>query len=345
MKYIGNKTRLLDFIFESLKEDSIPISGTFCDIFGGTGSVGRFFKEKGMAIISNDIMTYSYYHQYTNVYLNSVPSFKKLFNGNVSKIIDYLNNLPPKENGYIFENFAPSGKYARQYFSDENAKKIDAVRDQIEEWKNSNVIEVNEYIFLVDSLVDAADFVANISGTYGAYLKIWRSMALKPLTLKVPSIFNNHLSNEIYQEDANKLIKNIKCDILYIDPPYNERQYAPNFHVLETLSLWDKKELTGKTGQRDYEDKKSLYCLRKEAANAFKQLISDAQAKYIVVSYNNEGIIPRSDLISILEEKGQVIEHQKNYRRFRTERDNERRQYKECDDKVIEHLYVVKTGL
>ena len=341
MKYIGNKTRLLDFIYESLIEDSVPIAGTLCDIFGGTGSVGRFFKEKGMSVISNDIMTYSFYHQYTNVYLNTIPKFKKLFGGDISKIINYLNNIPPKEHGYVFENFAPSGEAGRQYFSDDNAKKIDAVRDQIEDWKKSGDINKDEYIVLVDLLVDAADFVANISGTYGAYLKIWRSMALKPFTIKEPDIYNSNKTNFIYQEDANQLIKKIKCDILYIDPPYNERQYAPNFHVLETLSVWDKSVLIGKTGQRNYDDKKSLYCLKKEATQAFKQLIEDAQAKYIVVSYNNEGIIPKEELISILKSKGTVTEHRKNYRRFRTERDNDHRQYKDCDDKVIEHLYIV----
>ena len=342
MKYIGNKTRLLDYIYCSLTEDSVPIEGTLCDIFGGTGSVGRFFKEKGMSIISNDIMTYSYFHQYANVYLNEVPSFKKLFAGGIFEVLNYLNNLEPIENGYVFNNFAPSGKCGRQYFSDINAKRIDAVREKIEEWKCEGKINNDEYIVLVDSLVDAADFVANISGTYGAYLKIWRSMALKPLTLEIPDTYNNKKQNFIYQEDANNLIKKIKCDILYIDPPYNERQYAPNFHVLETLTVWDKVELNGKTGQRDYEDKKSLYCLRKEATEAFRKLIDDADAKYIVVSYNNEGIISRENLLKILESKGEVIEHAKDYRRFRTERDNEHRQYKQCDDKVIEHLYVVK---
>ena len=342
MKYIGNKTRLLDYIYQSLLEDSVPIKGTICDIFGGTGSVGRFFKEKGMSVISNDLMTYSFFHQYANVYLNKMPLFEKLFEGGILEVLNYLNNLEPAENGYVFNNFAPSGKYHRRYFSDENAKRIDAIRDKIEDWKKLELINDDEYIVLVDSLVDAADFVANISGTYGAYLKIWRSMALKPLKLEMPNIFSNKKTNHIYQEDANSLIKKIQCDILYIDPPYNERQYAPNFHVLETLTVWDKEELVGKTGQRNYEDKKSLYCLKKEAVKAFKQLIDDAKAKYIVVSYNNEGIIPKEDIVSILKSKGVVTEHIKDYRRFRTEKDNEHRQYKQCDDKVLEHLYVVK---
>ena len=342
MKYIGNKTRLLEYIYESLLEDSVPIQGVFLDIFGGTGSVGRFFKKKGMTIISNDIMTYSFFHQYVNVCLNKLPSFAALFNGGINETINYLNNLQPIENGFVFKNYAPSGKYGRQYFSDINAKKIDAIREKIEEWKCEEKISKEEYIVLVDILIDAADFVANISGTYGAYLKIWRSMALKPLTLKTPDVFDNKKQNAVYQEDANNLIRKIKCDILYIDPPYNERQYAPNFHVLETLTVWDKPVLTGKTGQRIYDDKKSLYCLKKEATEAFKDLIDNANSKYIVVSYNNEGIISRESLIKILESKGEVIEHAKDYRRFRTEKDNEHRQYKQCDDKVVEHLYVVK---
>lgn len=341
MKYIGNKTRLLDFIYSSLFCEGVPVEGTIFDIFGGTGSVGRYFKEKGMRVISNDIMTYSYVHQYVNVTLNEMPSFEKVSSNGIKGVLEILNNLPGKK-GYAFENYAPSGKFKRQYFSDENAQKIDAVRDQIESWKESGKLNKDEYFILVDNLVDAADFVANISGTYGAYLKIWRSMALKPLTLKKPDIFSNKETNEVYQEDSNLLIKRIICDILYIDPPYNERQYAPNFHVLESLTVWDKTELKGKTGQREYTDKKSLYCLRTEAVAAFEDLIKNAKANYIVVSYNNEGIIPREEILRILSSKGKLTECTTDYRRFRTESDNEHRQYKQCDDKVVEHLFIVK---
>ena len=343
MKYIGNKTRLLDFIETSMHESAIPFKGIFCDIFGGTGSVGRYFKKKGFNIISNDFMTYSYIIQYVSVYLNQMPTFNNLGLGNVDAVIRYLNNLEPVE-GYVYQNYAPSGFYGRQYFSDINAKKIDAVREQIQNWHNDNLISKDEYFVLLSSLIDAADFVANISGTYGAYLKIWRSMALKPLTLKTPEINDNKRKNEIYQKDANDLIRQIECDVLYIDPPYNERQYAPNFHVLESLAVWDKQELSGKTGQRNYTDKKSKYCLKKESISAFYDLISNAKAKYIIVSYNNEGIIPREEILKILQSKGEVVEYTTDYRRFRTERDNEHRQYKQCDDKVIEHLYIVSVN-
>lgn len=341
MKYIGNKTRLLDFIGFSILEAGLPQEGTIIDIFGGTGSVGNYFKGRGYRIISNDIMTYSYIAQRVLIGLNRIPEYKGLSDHGLVGVLKLLNNPALQKEGYAFNSYAPSGLDGRQYFSDENARRIDAIRDLIDEWKQQGLIDEDEYYLLVYSLVDAADFVANISGTYGAYLKIWRSMALKPITLKYPSIYNNKLDNVVYQEDANKLIRQIHGDILYIDPPYNERQYAPNFHVLESLAVWDKSPLKGVSGQRDYSEKKSLYCKRGQADKVLRDLVEQANVKYIVMSYNNEGIISRDLLLNILSEVGKVKEFQKEYRRFRTESDNEHRHYKDCNDKVVEHLYIV----
>ncbi|MDO8609523.1 MAG: DNA adenine methylase [bacterium] len=341
MKYIGNKTRLLDFINKSIIKARLPKTGIFIDLFSGTSSVGKYFKNKNYKVISNDFMTYSYIAQYVLIKINKIPNFKKVSQDGISGVLKKLNTIKP-ENGYVFNNFAPSGKEKRQYFSDENARKIDAIRDKIENWRNEKLLSDDEYYILVYSLIDAADFVANISGTYGAYLKIWRSMALKNLELKIPDMTNNNLKNEVFQEDANSLIKEISGDILYLDPPYNERQYAPNFHVLETLAVWDKQKLVGKTGQRDYSKKKSAYSQKTKSIEAFEDLISNANTKYIILSYNNEGIIPKDEILRILNNKGKVSEYTTDYRRFRTERDHKKRHYKKCDDKVVEHLYIIK---
>jgi adenine-specific DNA-methyltransferase len=341
MKYIGNKTRLLDFINESIIKAKLPQNGIFIDIFGGTGSVGKYFKNKKYKVIANDFMTYSYIAQYVLIKINQIPSFNKISKNGISGVLQELNSISPK-NGYVFNNFAPSGKEKRQYFSDDNARKIDAIRDRIEKWRNDKLLSDDEYYVLVYSLIDAADFVANISGTYGAYLKIWRSMALKKLELKIPDITNNKLKNEVFQEDANLLIKKISGDILYLDPPYNERQYASNFHLLETLAVWDKQDLVGKTGQRDYSKKKSAYSQKGNSIKAFEDLIINANTRYIILSYNNESIIPRDEILRILNNKGKVTEYTTDYRRFRTERDHDKRQYKKCDDKVVEHLYIIK---
>ena len=287
-------------------------------------------------------MTYSYVAQRVFIGMNRIPEFKGISASGIFGVLRQLNDSQLKKEGFAFNSYAPGGKDGRQYFSNENAQRIDAVRDLIEEWQQDGLLSEDEYYLLVYSLVDAADFVANISGTYGAFLKIWRSMALKPLTLKCPEIYNNGLDNCVYQEDANKLIRRISGDILYLDPPYNERQYAPNFHVLESLTVWDKPQLKGVSGQRDYSDKKSLYCQKGHAGLALRDLVEHADVRFIVMSYNNEGIISRDSLLDILSSVGDVQEYRQNYRRFRTESNNEHRHYKDCDDKVVEHLYIVE---
>ena len=356
MKYIGNKQRLLDFIDSVVQKEGLPQKGIFIDIFTGTTSVAQHYKKKGYRIIANDFMTYSYVFQQAYIKNNQAPKFSNLlhsrsFNINPTSlkskyeplkiVLDYLNRLPGKK-GFIFQNYAPAGKFKRQFFSNENAMRIDATREQLDKWKKDGLVNEGEFYILLTSLIDAADFVANISGTYGAYLKIWRSMALKPFTMVTPNLIEDNLTHEVYKENSNRIIGDLEGDILYIDPPYNTRQYAANFHILETLARWDNPEVYGKTGLRPYEEQKSVYSQRTKCEDAFADLINKAKADYILMSYNNEGIIPHKFILDTLGRKGEVKVHTKNYRRFRTERDHENRHYKVPDDKVQELIYFVK---
>ncbi|MDD5638569.1 MAG: DNA adenine methylase [Candidatus Pacebacteria bacterium] len=355
MKYIGNKQRLLDFIDEVVQKEKLPQKGTFVDIFTGTTSVAQHYKKKGYRIIANDFMTYSYVFQQAYIKNNQFPEFKNLlhskyFNINSSLsdkyeplkiVIDYLNRLPGKK-GFIFRHYAPAGEFRRHFFSNENAMRIDATREQLDKWQKEELLNENEFYVLLASLIDAADFVANISGTYGAYLKIWRSMALKPFTMLIPNLIESNLEHQIYQEDSNKIISDLEGDILYIDPPYNTRQYASNFHILETLARWDNPQIYGKTGLRTYESQKSAYSQRTKCKDVFVDLINKAKADYILMSYNNEGIIPHEFILDTLSKKGNVRVYTKDYRRFRTEQDNENRHYKVPDDKVKEIIYFVR---
>lgn len=356
MKYIGNKQRLLDFIDSVIQKGRLPQKGTFIDIFTGTTSVAQHYKKKGYKIIANDFMTYSYVFQRAYIKNNQFPKFNNLlkskyfntshisFNNKyepLKVVIDYLNRLQGRK-GFIFKHYAPAGEFGRQFFSNENAMRIDAAREQLNKWQKEGLLNEDEFYILLASLIDAADFVANISGTYGAYLKIWRSMALKPFKMLVPNLIERDLEHEVYKEDSNKIINKLEGDILYIDPPYNTRQYAANFHILETLACWDNPPVYGKTGLRPYEKQKSAYSQRTKCQDAFADLINKAKADYILMSYNNEGIIPHEFILETLGKKGKVKVYTKDYRRFRTERDHENRHYKVPDDKVKELIYFVK---
>ena len=211
-------------------------------------------------------------------------------------------------------------EYRRQYLSDINGKKIDAIRQQIETWRRIELITENEYYVLLLSLLEAVSKVTNISGTYGAYLKDWDPRTYKTLTLEPFLPIPSDKQHSVYQEDANVLVERIECDILYIDPPYNARQYITNYHLLETIARYDNPSVYGKTGLRPYSKlEKSAYCSQSTCLEAFAALISQAKAKCIIVSYNNEGIMSETQILDVLRQKGNTPELIPiDYRRFKS---------------------------
>lgn len=320
MKYIGNKTRVLSFIEDCLKKSKIDYKNKkVADLFAGTGSVSNFFLKNKCEVYSCDNMTYSICEQYRINYYDIEPTFEELNEivggNNVNNVIDYLNNLEGTA-GYFFENYAPSGLFNRKYFSDNNAKKMDAIADCLLKWKK--ILSPEKYNYLNGIFMCAADKVSNTSGTYGAYLKIWRSMALKDLVLEVPIITSQGV-NHIYQKDVIDFVKENKgFDIIYLDPPYNKRQYASNFHVLESIVVNDKQKLKGKTGLRNYDSQKSDYCIKNKVLNSFSELIKNIDSKYIVMSYSTEGLLTEKEIIDTLKSKGKVNVYRNDYRRFKT---------------------------
>ena len=327
MNYIGSKYKLLSFLERNIIETVGDIkSCVFCDLFAGTGVVGRYFKTLVKQIIANDIENYSYVLN-RNYIGNHLPI-------EYQEKLDELNNLSGKK-GFIYNNYCLGSGSERQYFSDNNGQKIDAIRLKIKEWHDKKYISDNEYFFFLASLLESADKVANTASVYGAFLKQLKKTAQKTMILE-PALFqiNDH-DHEVYSEDANNLIHHIQGDILYLDPPYNERQYGANYHLLNTIALYDNFIPKGKTGLRNYT--KSAYCKKAQVRERFDDLIRNAKFKYIFLSYNNEGLMSAKDIKYIMTNYGKYSLATTNYQRFKA--DNAR-EY--TADKTTEYLHILK---
>ena len=300
MRFIGNKTNLLNDISKVIKDNCDGTEKVFCDIFSGTASVSRFFKNK-YTIISNDLLYSSYILQMGTIENTDTPTFDKIRKVlNIEDVFDYLENTDISFNKFIYENYSPNDNCERMYLTPENALRIDFIRNKIENWKNKELITTNEYYYLLASLIEGVPYVSNITGTYGAYLKQWDKRAFKKFEMIRLNVIDNNSNNKCYNRDANELIKEIKGDILYLDPPYNERQYLPNYHLLETIARYDNPEIKGKTGIRKYETEKSNYCIKNKVYNELKELIKKANFKHIIVSYNQDGLLSEDEIKSIL---------------------------------------------
>ncbi len=333
MNYIGSKYKLLDFIEQTVKSvvDKDLSETVFCDIFAGTGIVGRNFKPKVKKVIANDFEYYSYVLN-RNYIGNHTPIPGK------EKYIGLLNNVEPEE-GFIFKNYCPGSGSGRQYFSDSNGKRIDAARQQIERWKTAHTIGEDLYFFLLASLIESADKVANTASVYGAYLKHLKKTAQKEMVIEAADFPVNGNQHVAYQEDSNQLIKKIEGDILYLDPPYNTRQYGANYHLLNTIALYDNFHPRGKTGLRNYQ--RSSYCSKSEVKNAFEDLIKNARFRYIFLSYNNEGLMSEKEVRKIMMKYGRYDLVTINYQRFRSDKE-ENRNHKA--NRTKEYLHILIKG-
>lgn len=299
----------------------------FCDLFAGTGIVGRNFKPIVKQVISNDVEFYSYV-----LNRNYIGNHKSL---DCAESINILNDLEGV-GGFVFQNYCENGSEERLYFSEENGKKIDAIRLKIESWKQSKEISEDEYFFLLASLIESADKVANTASVYGAYLKNLKKSAEKKLILKPAKFVETSNQHLVFNEDANKLIRKISGDILYLDPPYNARQYGSNYHLLTTIAKYDTFKPKGKTGLRDYY--RSSYCKKNEVKKSFEDLIKNANFKYVFLSYNNEGLMTENEVKDIMSLYGDYSLETTNYQRFKADK-TESRNHKATS--TVEYLHIL----
>ena len=298
MRYIGSKKLLLNEIKKILDKYTNGSEEIFLDLFSGTNIVSQYFKQY-YTIYSNDILYFNYIKSKATIENNNKLLFLKLKKIGISNPIDFLQyQTPTTKDCYYRNSYSPAGN--AMYLTESNAHKIDFIRNQIDSWNSQGLLSEFEYYYLITSLIEGIPYVSNITGTYGAFLKHWDKRALNALKLQDFTILNNHKNNKAFNEDANKLVRKIKADIVYIDTPYNSRQYASNYHLLENIARNNKPELKGVTKIFDWKSLKSDYSTKNKALYAMEDLIANIDATHIVLSYNNEGIIPEKDLFNLL---------------------------------------------
>ena len=302
MRYLGNKTRMLEKIDDFIKRNKID--GTiFCDLFSGSASVCDYFKDR-YQIIANDILKSSFYFTKAKVTNADVPSFCTFKQIHGVDVFDYFTHkkYPKNDKHFLWKNYSPRG--GRQFFTEEVANKIDGIRLELDILLKNKEINEHEYDFLLASLLETTMGLSNTTGTYEAFLKNWDSRAhktfvLKPLSLAKKPLFSEN--NVVYNEDSNNLIKKIRGDILYLDTPYTVTDYSSAYHLLETIALYDNPEIRGLTGRRVKKPEKSKYSIENKVADVYEDLIKNANFKHIVISYSTQSLLPIDSLVAILE--------------------------------------------
>ena len=338
--YIGNKRKLLDLIHQAIKLTKIE-NGTFVDLFSGSTVVSRFAKKLGFRVLSNDWEPYSEQIAIGTVVLNEVPKFE--YFGGHQNIFELLNNVEPVED-YVTRHLCPSDDHNidhekdRLFFMRKNGMKIDAMRELISTWVEEEKITSTEFSYLMASFMYSASYVSNTSGVFKGFHRGWggsngtaKYRICSDIILRPPILYNNFKENISTRQDAGVLVNRLteilgkNPDIIYLDPPYNQHPYGSNYHVLNSITLWDKPDFPEKITRGtksairlDWRtQRKSAYNSRPKAVQEFQELIDNISSKYILTSYSTEGNISLIEMMSILGRKGSLKVVKREYVRYR----------------------------
>lgn len=320
-RYIGSKTKVLDEVIKRIHE-LVPNNANVVDLMSGTGVVSFALRKEGFKVTSVDLMTYSFHHAKVALFLSNPPKFNKALSffekyfkdgeNNYERVLFALNSAEPR-NGYFWREFSPSGSpnndsNPRKYFSSDNAKKIDGVRYWIKKLRQEQKINDLEHSLLLHDLIMATNDIANISGTYGHYLAQLTGRANDTFWLK-PTKFvfkKNSKGHKALKGYAEKLAGSLTCELCYIDPPYMKRQYAANYHILETLAREDNPPSIGISGLRPWRDQYSDFCTKTKIRNAFNEIFTTMKCKKFLISYSEDGLLKIKDLIDFFSNYGNV---------------------------------------
>lgn len=314
MRFIGNKELIISEIIDLLSERGLAGKNLIIfDAFCGTGAVSDALKGS-FHVIANDLL------RWCTVYTRGricapLCRFETLgFDPFV-----FLNENTQSMHGFIYNNYSPGGS-KRMYFTPENAARIDYFRSAIEEWKESRLLNENEYSYLLASLIESVSVVSNTAGVYGAFLKHWDSRATKPIQFKSVA-FNETPPRdaEFLNSKAEDIVSEIECDVLYLDPPYTQNQYGTQYHLLETLVLNDNPSISPITGSRKTAPMRSDWSKQFKAHILLDRLLARTKAKYVVFSYSEDGFVSKRFIEASLKRYGKsdtLVAKRISYRKY-----------------------------
>lgn len=324
-RFLGNKSSLLPPIVDSVL-DVASTGSHVVDPFCGTGSVSVALSEAGFHVTASDLLLSCVLHARAQLLPSSSPPFKgladqvrkgdlpqtNLFARDVlyHRVLSLLNSLPGEE-GFFYREYCRDGCPAngaepRNYFSPENAKRIDTMRSRVKDWKKEDLITTVEHSVLLHDLMLATNAVANTTGTYGYFLSRLSESARRPIKLQPTQFSVENENNRICQGRAREVLSSVSPDVTYLDPPYNKRQYAAYYHILETIAHEDEPEVIGKSGLRPWQEKSSDFCYKTRAPDALRRVLKSTQANYAFVSYSEDGHIRHEQMKEILSEFGKA---------------------------------------
>ncbi len=343
----------MDIVIQEISQLA-PEGGKIVDLMCGTAAVSRRLRNQGYSVIANDLLTFCYYHAVVNLCFTEIPKFKgasdfykstainiqepTLNEMSYHKVIAALNSISPT-NAYFWREFSlegsPSnGSNPRNYFSPTNAAKIDGIRAAIKQLRHNGHITQKEHVLLLHDLVMATNDVANIAGTYGHYLS--RSMGrsndviiLRPTDL---NLRNDNGKHSVHCGYAEEIAGQLTCDVCYIDPPYMKRQYAANYHVLETIAREDEPHAAGQSGLRPWRDQYSNFCTRTRIQESFGQIFDSMKCENFLISYSEDGLLSIDELLDLFNKYGTVEVKEFKHKRFRSNNSN-------LDPMITEYIF------
>lgn len=310
VRYIGSKARIVDPIMEIVGQ---PVdNGVFVDAFCGTGSVAEAAASSGWSVRVNDSLRCAVTIAGARL-VNAEHAAFDTFGGYDSAV--HRLNAMAGQPGFVWREYSPAAatqaavtKLPRRYFTEENAARVDAMRNAIAKWAAAGDLAPSEETLLLGDLLIASTAVANIAGTFGCFLRQFAPNALRPIELNARRLYEGAVSVETSSVDVYD-VEAAPGDVVYFDPPYTKRQYAAYYHLLETIACGDEPRVEGVTGLRPWKSKASPFCYKTRALGALSRLLAETPAERVLLSYSSEGHVPLDSLLDAASEVGVATMH------------------------------------